>query len=252
MQPDHDFRIDATHMRRGQEVEARDILIGNGGHDTLLGGRGDDVLFGGSGVDQLGGGAGNDIYVVGAGDTVRETDGRGRVFWGQQEITGGQYRSGDPEGTYRSSDGNFSFQMDGDVLWVPNAAGESCNIHGFRSGALGIELTGVPRRTEAVSTGENQWEASSAPHPLLEQARSAVERLDQRMGRTRITPVPAWLRAWPAWSRTQACVALTTLCSVLIRIGFALARPCLLSKVALTTRRTNAHKCQHRLRSPPA
>ncbi len=184
VQPDHDFRIDATHMRRGQEVEARDILIGNRGHDTLLGGRGDDILIGGSGADQLEGGVGNDTYVVGAGDTVRDTDGRGRVFWGQQEITGGQYRSGDPEGTYRSSDGNFSFQMDGDVLWVSNAAGESFNIHGFRSGALGIELTGGPRRTEAVSTGENQWEASSAPHPLLEQARSAVERLDQRMGRT--------------------------------------------------------------------
>lgn len=179
----HEANLDATHVRRGQELDTRDILIGGGGNDVLRGGRGDDVLMGGTGADRLEGGAGHDIYVVGAGDSIIDTDRRGRVIWGQHEVTGGSYREGDPDGVYRSADGQLTFRMIGDDLQVSNVAGERFTVADFQTGSLGIELTGAPQRTGSVEPDTGDHVPHGATHPLLEQARAAVDRLDQQMGR---------------------------------------------------------------------
>ena len=169
--PAHAGTLDATRMRRGAEVESNDLLLGLGGQDTLIGGRGNDVLIGGAGADQLRGGAGRDTYVVSAGDVISDSDRQGRVSWGGQPLQGGAIRAGDPQGTFRSADGAFTYALGGTDLSVTNRNGERITVRDFRDGDLGIQLA-QPQRAQA-----------DAVHPLQVQAESAVRRLDESMGR---------------------------------------------------------------------
>lgn len=195
--PSHAVTLDATRQQRGREVANNDVLLGMGGNDTLIGGQGDDVLIGGEGRDVLRGGAGRDTYIVGNGDVVQDADGQGQVFWNGQPLTGGTRQAGDPEGVFRSVDGNYRYQMQGQDLHVRNAQDQSVVIRNYQTGTLGIDLGEVRQqgvdsqgRMERTSVGrqgaldgQGRVEAG-AVSPLLDQARSAVQRLDASLGRT--------------------------------------------------------------------
>ena len=163
--------LDATRMRRGVEVDSNDLLLGLGGNDTLIGGRGDDVLIGGAGADQLRGGEGRDTYVVTAGDVITDSDRQGSIVWGGRVLQGGSRREGDPAGTFRSADGAFTYSMDGNNLSVADREGGRITVRDYRQGDLGIQLDGLQRTTGRVTD------------LLLQQAESAVQRLDASMGR---------------------------------------------------------------------
>lgn len=200
VEQNHEATLDATHLRRGRELDSNDLLIGGAGNDVLRGARGDDVLIGGDGVDRLQGGAGNDTYVAGAGDVITDVDGRGRIFWGHNLIAGGQYRQDDPDGVFRSEDGRFTFQMEGPNLRVSNSVGESFTITDFQSGSMGIQLSAQPQRSGALFPHTNSPAAFDSAHPLLEQSRAAVARLDQQLGRNSD-------RASECMSGSLACLA---------------------------------------------
>ncbi|MBN1839165.1 MAG: DUF2974 domain-containing protein [Campylobacterales bacterium] len=79
-------------------TEGDDILIGNKGNDTLEGGEGNDLLMGGDGYD---------TYIVDAGDTVIDSDGKGRVIFQGNLLSGASmelgethYYSQEDHGTY--------------------------------------------------------------------------------------------------------------------------------------------------------
>jgi GH24 family phage-related lysozyme (muramidase) len=148
---DHAATIDSQRVSRGrnaQEIASNDLLIGEGGNDTLRAHRGDDILIGGQGRDRMEGGEGRDTYVAGPGDTVRDSDGVGEVRWGGQALTGGARAESDPADTYRSGDGRFTYALQNDILTVTDtlapdqARREPVVIEHFRSGQLGISLTG--------------------------------------------------------------------------------------------------------------
>lgn len=195
--PDHSATLDATWRRGGHEVANNDLLLGGGGNDTLIGGQGDDVLIGGEGRDVLRGGAGRDTYVVGDGDVVQDTDGHGQVYWSGQRLSGGARQEGDPEGVFRSADGLHTYQMQGSDLLIQNAQGQTVKVQDYQPGTLGIEL-GEARQQEQAPQGdmqravpgrqgmiEGERPATSGPtSPLLDQARSAVQRLDVSLGRS--------------------------------------------------------------------
>jgi len=144
----HATTLDSRKMRGNVEIASNDLLIGEGRNDTLRTHRGDDILIGGQGRDRMEGGEGRDTYVAGPSDTVRDSDGVGEIRWGGQALTGGARAESDPADTYRSGDGRFTYALQDDTLTVADtlaqdqARREPVVIEHFRSGQLGITLTG--------------------------------------------------------------------------------------------------------------
>ncbi|MCE4352174.1 hemolysin, partial [Xanthomonas hortorum pv. cynarae] len=191
---DHVATIDATRRRNGAEVSNNDLLLGGGGNDTLMGGQGNDVLIGGPGRDVLRGGAGNDTYIVNDGDVVQDADRNGQLFWNGQRLTGGRRQADDPEGVFRSSDGQTTYRIQGADLLIGNERGQSVTVQDFQSGSLGIELGQArvqreggasltePDAVQVTEDARYQF-ASSSQDPLHRQAEDAVRRLEQGLGR---------------------------------------------------------------------
>jgi Ca2+-binding RTX toxin-like protein len=75
-------------------------LYGGWGNDTLYGSSGKDYLDAGGNVDTLLGGDGFDVYNVDNLDTINDSDGKGAVYRGNKQLTGGTHEEGDPENTY--------------------------------------------------------------------------------------------------------------------------------------------------------
>ena len=164
----HAAAIDSQRVSRGrnpQEISSNDLLIGEGGNDTLHARRGDDILIGGQGRDRMEGGEGRDTYVAGPGDTVRDSDGVGEVRWGGQALTGGVRAESDPANTYRSEDGRFTYGLQDNTLTVTDtlaqdqARREPVVIEHFRSGQLGITLTGPESRGAHELAGRQRLDA---------------------------------------------------------------------------------------------
>lgn len=151
---EHAATLDARRTRNNAEISSNDLLIGEGGDDTLRGARGDDILIGGAGRDRLEGGQGRDTYVVGDGDTVLDSDRIGEVRWGGQQLTGGTRNEGDPENTYRSADGRYTYQLQGTDLRITDQAGATVTVKEFESGNLGITLGATTPGGGTRSTGD--------------------------------------------------------------------------------------------------
>ena len=66
-------------------------LFGNNKSDVLFGGNGNDTLMGKNGNDILLGGNGFDTYNATNGDTIKDSDGKGSVYFNGHKLTGGTY-----------------------------------------------------------------------------------------------------------------------------------------------------------------
>ncbi|PZQ34320.1 MAG: HlyJ hemolysin-like protein [Stenotrophomonas acidaminiphila] len=75
-------------------------LYGGDNDDTLYGSGGRDYLDGGEGVDLLQGGDGVDTYKVDDYDTIYDSDGKGSVFYGNKQLTGGTRPEDGPDNVY--------------------------------------------------------------------------------------------------------------------------------------------------------
>ena len=94
------------------------MLTGNSKDDVLFGSKGNDMLIGHGGSDILIGGAGKDDYFVDNGDTIKDSEGKGRVFLSSTNIqlTGGtQIEKGSK--IYKGKDGTkYKIRDNGDLL----------------------------------------------------------------------------------------------------------------------------------------
>ena len=112
----------------------KDILYGMGGSDTLQGGAGDDRLVGGYSdkvdtfTDTLEGGDGTDTYISGDSDHIMDSDGKGKIYFEGQKLTGGVLKSvsgltrtyeGDG-GIYKLSGNTLTFTKEGKILTIEN------------------------------------------------------------------------------------------------------------------------------------
>jgi GH24 family phage-related lysozyme (muramidase) len=175
----HDVTLDSRRMNRERtprEIDSNDLLLGMGGNDTLRAHRGDDILIGGAGRDRMEGGIGQDTYVAGVGDTVMDNDGRGELRWGGRVLNGGSRVDGDPANTYRSSDGDYTYAIEGRNLTVTNRQGESMQIENYARGDMGIRLQDPPMRTggQRPEDPATQGQAAQAEGALT------IERLGQQ------------------------------------------------------------------------
>lgn len=179
---EHSAVLDSRRMRGAEEVAGKDLLIGDGGHDLLRGQLGDDILIGGQGRDRLEGGHGFDSYVVGGGDTVFDSDGRGELHWGTQQLVGGVRAEHDAPGTYHSEDGRFLYRLESETLSITDkraansASGEAAVIENFQNGNLGIYLSDSPLAALDVP--------SYSRDPMYIQIQQGVIALDVQHGRS--------------------------------------------------------------------
>lgn len=128
------------------------MLTGNSKSDILFGGNGNDMLIGHGGKDILIGGNGKDDYFVDNGDTIKDSDGKGRVFlsYTNIQLTGGTQIEKGPK-IYKGKDGT-KYELKGSDLII----NDSITIENFSkiSNDLGIVL--VDADDIAVTMGNNQ------------------------------------------------------------------------------------------------
>ena len=120
----------------------KDTLIGGNGTDRLYGEKGDDTLIGGidkkttdTVVDQLEGGDDDDTYYAGDNDIIKDSDGKGKVYFEGTRLTGGTLKEGTKNqyegdgGTYTlSDDGTLKFEKGGKVLFILNYDKEQSSL----------------------------------------------------------------------------------------------------------------------------
>ena len=139
------------------------MLTGNSKDDVLFGGNGNDMLIGHGGADLLIGGNGKDDYFVDNGDTIKDSDGKGRVFLSSTNIqlTGGtQIEKGSK--IYKSKDG-IKYELKGSDLII----NDNITIENFSkiSNDLGIVLVDVD--DIVVTIGNNQsTEGGNGKHSM--------------------------------------------------------------------------------------
>ena len=139
------------------------MLTGNSKDDVLFGSKGNDMLIGHAGSDILIGGAGKDDYFVDNGDTIKDSDGKGRVFLSSTNIqlTGGtQIEKGSK--IYKSKDG-IKYELKGSDLII----NDNITIENFSkiSNDLGIVLVDVD--DIVVTIGNNQsTEGGNGKHSM--------------------------------------------------------------------------------------
>ena len=141
---------DGTVYARPFMPNAQGSLFGNGKDDVLFGGSGNDMLIGYGGADLLIGGSGKDDYFVDNGDTIKDSDGKGRVFLSSTNIqlTGGtQIEKGSK--IYKGKD-DTKYEIDGYNLII----NDNITIENFNPYAdeyLGITLYEADEISVSVS-----------------------------------------------------------------------------------------------------
>jgi Ca2+-binding RTX toxin-like protein len=150
-----------------------DVLTGDKLEDHLYGGKGDDTLVGGDGADYLEGGDGFDTYNAMGGDTLFDLDGQGRVIFENNPLQGGTRQS---NGSYRSGDGVFTYQLTDDTLTV-TGFNKSLTIKEFTAGDLGITLDdAVPEPGDPTHTilGDRLWKDFDSDEPGIQTRNDAL------------------------------------------------------------------------------
>ena len=137
---------DGTVYARPFMPNAQGSLFGNGKDDVLFGGNGNDMLIGHGGSDILIGGNGKDDYFVDNGDIIKDSDGNGRVFLENHQLTGGtQIEKG--SNIYKGKDGvKYELKDNGDLLindsiTIENFSNDKLEIHLSEFGEINISIS---------------------------------------------------------------------------------------------------------------
>ena len=145
------------------DIAGNYLLTGENKNDVLFGSNGNDMLIGYGGADLLIGGSGKDDYFVDNGDTIKDSDGKGRVFLSSTNIqlTGGtQIEKGSK--IYKGKDG-VKYELKGSDLII----NDNITIENFSkiSNDLGIVLVDID--DIVVTIGNNQsTEGGNGKHTL--------------------------------------------------------------------------------------
>ncbi|MCI6641096.1 calcium-binding protein, partial [Campylobacter sp.] len=120
-------------------------LFGDTKDDVLFGGNGNDMLIGHGGKDILIGGNGKDDYFVDNGDIIKDSDGNGRVFLENHQLTGGtQIEKG--SNIYKGKDGTKYELKNGnliinDDITIENFSNDKLEIHLSEFGEINISIS---------------------------------------------------------------------------------------------------------------
>ena len=138
-------------------------LFGDSKSDVLFGSNGNDILNGHAGSDILIGGAGKDDYFVDNGDTIKDSDGKGRVFLSSTNIqlTGGtQIEKGSK--IYKGKDG-VKYEISGYNLII----NDNITIENFSKISNDLDIVLVDVDDIVVTIGNNQsTEGGNGKHSM--------------------------------------------------------------------------------------
>ena len=155
--------VDGVVYARPFMPNAQGSLFGNGKDDVLFGGDGNDMLIGHAGSDILIGGAGKDDYFVDNGDTIKDSDGKGRVFLSSTNIqlTGGtQIEKGSK--IYKGKDGT-KYELKGSDLII----NDNITIENFSKISNDLDIVLVDTDDIVVTIGNNQsTEGGNGKHSM--------------------------------------------------------------------------------------
>ena len=125
--------------------ESYGAVTGDTKDDVLFGGNGNDMLIGHGGKDILIGGNGKDDYFVDSGDIIKDSDGNGRVFLENHQLTGGtQIEKGSQ--IYKGKDGT-KYELKGsdliinDNITIENFSNDKLEIHLSEFGEINISIS---------------------------------------------------------------------------------------------------------------
>ncbi len=173
--------------------DGNDVLLsGGGGDDIILGQEGNDTLDGGADNDQLNGGLGDDTlkggdgvdrysYFTGQGrDTIEDSDRSGTLFFDGIGLLGGIHREGDPDNTYVSPDGLFTYVRQGEDVLINDVV--TIKNYDVELGGLGIALIDAPDTANPALPGiaynnhePIRWDGDQNPnHPSFNVAANHV------------------------------------------------------------------------------
>ena len=129
--------------------ESHGAVTGENKNDVLFGGNGNDMLIGHGGSDILIGGSGKDDYFVDNGDTIKDSDGKGRVFlsYTNIQLTGGtQIEKGSK--IYKGKDG-VKYEISGynliinDNITIENFSNDNLEIHLSEFDEINVSISGA-------------------------------------------------------------------------------------------------------------
>ena len=141
--------VDGTVYARPFMPNAQGSLFGNGKSDVLFGGNEKDIFIGHGGNDIFVGKGGKDDYFVSYGDTIKDSDGKGRVFLSSTNIqlTGGtQIEKGSK--IYKSKDG-VKYELKGsdliinDSITIENFSNDNLEIHPSEFDEINVSISGA-------------------------------------------------------------------------------------------------------------
>ena len=164
--------IDGVVYARPFMPNAQGSLFGNGKNDVLFGSNGNDILNGHAGSDILIGGAGKDDYFVDNGDTIKDSDGKGRVFLSSTNIqlTGGtQTKKGSK--IYKGK-GGVKYELKGsdliinDNITIENFSNDNLEIHLSKFGEIIISISDA---TAVEKAGKMTFNIELSKEPELGQ-----------------------------------------------------------------------------------
>ena len=152
---------DGTIYARPFLPNAHGSLFGDTKDDVIFGGNGNDMLIGHGGKDILIGGNGKDDYFVDNGDIIKDSDGNGRVFLENHQLTGGtQIEKGSQ--IYKGKDGT-KYELKGSDLII----NDNITIENFSKISNDLDIVLVDIDDIVVTMGNNQsTEGGNGKHSM--------------------------------------------------------------------------------------
>ena len=140
------------------------LATGNYMNDVLFGGDWNDTLQGGNGSDLLIGGDGFDTYNAGILDIIRDSDGKGEVYFKGYKLTGGTY---DKDRALYISDDYIKYKLHNDGRLEVSYIGDNITIENFNKDNNDLGIILIDPKDIVVTIHDNQAnEGGNGKHTL--------------------------------------------------------------------------------------
>jgi Ca2+-binding RTX toxin-like protein len=132
-----------------------DVLFGGSGNDTLQGGYGNDILIGGSGYD---------IYYANNGDIIKDSDGKGSVYFSGIKLTGGKYDKN--KKVYVSSSNLTEYKITNQGLQVTQG-NETIIIEGYNKNNNDLGIVLIEENEISITISDNEKSEGDTPNQSM-------------------------------------------------------------------------------------
>ena len=140
------------------------LATGNYMNDVLFGGNKNDTLQGGNGSDLLIGGDGFDTYNAGILDIIRDSDGKGEVYFKGYKLTGGTY---DKDRDLYISDDYIKYKLHNDGRLEVSYIGDNITIENFNKDNNDLGIILIDPKDIVVTIHDNQaTEGGNGKHSM--------------------------------------------------------------------------------------